>query len=429
MSLPNTPAWTYSWKTLGTFHSWWLPGHPVDGTFTAWTSAKQAWSPLNLKHQRTNGKYLSGGPWIFAKVTCKDSSESSATYRYGGDLAYVGRYFYAGVDETFALGLTDKSLDEAYNDCKNMGAEAWASMKPAQPSFSAAQELYELKDIPHSLRQGIDFCSKKVAAEQARRAAKGNRRFWYSHAGEWYLAIQFGWMPILNTTLNFVKSFRDRKKAFDQLLKDEAKWVYRSRKLKGHDVNETRDENWTNPDANGWSSMQPVHVSQCYAPGIGYNNTFTYVARAWCCGKFKYFLPAGPRDRDWKNRLYRRIFGLRLTPGQVYSVIPWSWFFDYFGDLGHFMDAVSAGVEDRLVCEYAYVMHERTWTCKSTLWMNVYGSGQWPNVTQHRVSVTRDMVKTYKNRAAATVLGFGLNQENLTLFQQSIIGALGLSKL
>jgi hypothetical protein len=54
------------------------------------------------------------------------------------------------------------------------------------------------------------------------------------------------------------------------------------------------------------------------------------------------------------------MFGFQPTPSLIYNLTPWTWLIDYFTNLGDLYDNLSRGVEDRLIAEYFYLMHERT---------------------------------------------------------------------
>lgn len=428
MTLPVNKTRTYSPCIFGTFHDWNAPNWPAAGNFVSYSKISEVESPLNLRHRKVHGKFISGGPWILAKREIKFTSESASTFRFGTGLAYKGRYvLYGGqyIEADLNGNIGETTPLEAYGAAQEYGAEAWEALKPSAPDFSAAQELYELRDLVTFHQQATDFVRTRTAAEMKRHG-----RSTVSHGSEWYLALQFGWLPVLNSVEKFMKTVHGRKKRFDQLLRDEGKWVKRSRKLKHHNVDESSETfSWNDPYGRGNGNMAPTHVYQCYMDGTGASGRRSYKRNVWCVGKFKYFLPSGPRDRAWRWKIYSRIFGLRLTPSQVYAVIPWSWLFDYFADLGHFMDAVSGGVEDRLICDYAYVMHHQIWTESKTEYQTVFSNANYPDWSASRVSATQTVTVEYKTRAAATVVGFGYNKDNLSPFQQSIIGALGLSRI
>nr|UJQ85875.1 MAG: hypothetical protein 1 [Leviviridae sp.] len=423
--VPTSPTWKYVASRLGTFHSWWLPGTPVDGYYDNWSKATRGYTTLPLRHRKVNGKYITGGPWNLFKETHTYSGEKVDAFRHLVGKAYSGRYWALDTPPgVWGLLQGMKNLEDAYKDCAELGAEAWASMKPASPDFSAAQELYELRDWPQFAKgQCADFLFN------IRKEKKGRRTYdSLSHTGKWYLALQFGWLPILRSIENGYDTFLKRKAIFDQLLRDEGRWKYRSRSLKSHDVNTSTSSTASYPTMFGHPSMRPTHVSQCYAGGASDHVVDTFSSRAWCVGKFKYFLPAGPRDRNWESRIMRRIFGLRVTPEQVYNIIPWSWLFDYYTDLGHFMSAVSGGVEERLICDYAYVMQHTRASRTLTRTQMMYGDATASPEIIPATAVTT-VVQETKTRAKATVLGFGLAKGDLSPFQWSILGALGLSRL
>lgn len=139
-----------------------------------------------------------------------------------------------------------------------------------------------------------------------------------------------------------------------------------------------------------------------------------------------YHLPPGPQDADWKKMMNRRIMGAIVSPREVYQLMPWSWLIDYFVDLGQFVDAVSPGVADRLAADYCYIMETETYTG------TVQGSGTVRTSSDGQTEVVRSSNFRRTNskvRHEGSPFGWGVNPNNLSLSQQAILGALGLSRL
>lgn len=87
------------------------------------------------------------------------------------------------------------------------------------------------------------------------------------------------------------------------------------------------------------------------------------------------------------------------------------------------MDAISEGIAERVVFDYAYLMHQQISTTEITATQWVWDSP----TSQDQVAASRRITETRKTRIAATPFGFGLKHEDLTPMQKSLLGALALS--
>jgi len=296
-------------------------------------------------------------------------------------------------------------------------------MKPAQPSFELGLNILELKDTPGMLKQATSVIIDRM---RKKRQAKGKTLETLSRTGEWYLAIEFGWLPILSAYLDFIEVQRKEQKLFDQIVRDAGRWVKRSRVLP--DAQE--DVALQSATTYGFFNLAPYLVSQAWGDsGRGSITTTTSIkSKTWCEGKFRYFLPPGPRTVGWKKNILRRMYGLRVTPTLAYNLMPWSWLADYFTDLGQFMNAVSNGVEDNLYCQYAYLMRTKE-VIRSSKCTRQYASNLTLPVTYKTARATFTTTTTTKCRVAASPFGFGFREQDLSLKQNAILGALGLSRL
>jgi hypothetical protein len=439
--VPTTSSWKVNYGRFGKFRSYWLPDNPVDGEWIGLVKAKRAYTTLPLRHRKVHHRYVTGGPWNLFKEEITNTGEQVTVY--GGQLSgisYAGRFQCRddGLIDWYSWGVPGgfghNDLNSNFDNLELLGVEALNSMKPTKPDFTAAASLYELKDLPGLLRDGVSFLRHKVRTEQARR----NTKYWYSHAGEWYLSIQFGYVPLIRDILNFTIAFRNRKARFDQLLRDEGKWVRRRRNLKQHDQDgHTVAWNDFYPDVRGNGDLMPTLNTQSYGRGVGYRGEITTKVRTWCTGRCKYFLPSGPRDRNWRWRLYLRMLGGRPSLDQLWAVIPWSWLVDYFVDMRSFMGAISEGVEDRLIWDKAYIMQTReAKLANSASQVVITDPGYWDTsvadvrgVQLSTITSTTTRTSTTKLRCVASIFGFGATKDNLSPTQLAILGALGLSRL
>lgn len=400
---------------------------PVDET--SYTYVPHGLTGINASqnHKRVRGHYISGGPWFMRKVETIRTFEYGTLQSYSHNTLYRGGHTVAHLSSPVLLpnwGTSSGDL-KFQQDLGARGAEAWNRLRPDLPDFSILSSMYELKDLPGMFKQAV-----RVVRDRTRAASK---RSSMSHTGEYYLSIQFGWIPLYRDIRNFVKAHRAIQKRISQLIRDEGKSVRRSVRLKDEPYAEsvtTRRDQKTPYNVD----MSPLQVTQTYSGGKASTVTrHTYETRTWAVGSFRYVLPPGPRNVDWNRKMYRRIMGGRLAPSQIYAVIPWSWLVDYFTDLGRFIDAISPGVADRLIADYAYLM--RTVSAKTETTGTLYAKVGRTKVGNSYVYETRSFsastvtTRVLKARVVASPFGWGIKQSSLNTRQLAILGALGLSRL
>jgi hypothetical protein len=114
------------------------------------------------------------------------------------------------------------------------------------------------------------------------------------------------------------------------------------------------------------------------------------------------------------------LYGTRITPAVLWEIAPWSWLADYFGNMGDVLTNLSAFGNDNLVCNYAYIM-VHTKTTKSCSWFGT-------SVNNGPLQTSFDLVTETKQRLRAGPYGFAATG-GLSAHQESILGALGLSRL
>jgi hypothetical protein len=408
----------------GTWHSWWLPGTPVDG-IQEHTTYMMLGQNFTISHKKDrDGKYRSGDAWLSNKREIITSGDFVSVYRPGFGLAYEGYCVTVSSENiTYDAGYVS-DVGGTFHETEvltSYGAQAYAALKPDQPDFEPMASLLELRSAPGDLWDRHKRWREKF---------KKVDRPWYSKAGRYHLAIQFGWLPLISDTLDFTQAFCDRKKRFDQMWRDAGKPVRRRRLLTKfgnvHDKSGADTSYWTYGTPYS-PNIKPTFVTQCYGGGLATSKFEQfYGTRVWCAGRSRYFLPVAP-DRAYIDRMHSKILGLYIDPNAVYNAIPWTWLGDYFGTLGNLFDAISPNIADYVVFDYAYVMHHKEYHAfqTETQWVCVNLAGtefrQVPSVTQWS--------KNRKSRITASPLGFGFKEADLTVQQMGILGALGLSKL
>ncbi len=287
-------------------------------------------------------------------------------------------------------------------DARSFAADAYRRMRPAQPQFQGLNAIFELKDLPGMLKKRTENHIESFA-----------RR-----GGNTHLEAQFGWLPLLRDIQGMCNTQMNLEKSYKQLLRDEGEPVRRGVKLRAQESDPVVGT--INP---GMGPSLVSYFSRGPATCISVQQTFDLV---WAAARFRYFLPAGPRDIAWRSKMKRAIFGLNISPIVVYNAVPWSWLADWFFNYGDVISNLSSTIADRCAAEYFYMMRHQA--IKTTMTIR---SGAYEAYTLKPIEVTTSSysVQGNKTRLRGDPFGLATNQNTLNPSQLSILGALGLSRL
>lgn len=281
------------------------------------------------------------------------------------------------------------------------GPDAYAKMKPTKPSMEGWNALYELKDLPMMLKQR--FLQNGL-----------------SSIGDYYLALKFGWEPLLRDVRNMVQTQQTMQKRLKQLLRDNGKPVRMRREL-AHSTTEPLVSSGTS-----YGNISPGFGSTGFYRKQGLWTSTEYTTnRVWASARMRYWLPGGPRDIAWKRSMMFRLYGLRPSPRAVYNMIPWSWLVDWFTNAGSCLENMDAGVADRLAYDYCYVMREWQSVRLMTGAAHLYHKGGSP----YDIELSSTSVATSRGRGYGDPFGWASKESDLSSTQWAILGALGLSRL
>jgi hypothetical protein len=272
-------------------------------------------------------------------------------------------------------------------------------MKPTKPVFSALNSLYELRELPEMLRQRfLDMGLKSIP--------------------NYWIALQFGWGPLLRDIIAMCDLQRKAQKQLAQLLRDNGKPVRRR-------VNLAASEDTMVFENVANNAMSPSFVDRFYRARPYHRTTRRTVKLTWASAQFRYHLPDGPRDIAWRAKMLRALYGLNPSPSVVYKMIPWSWLVDWFSNLGAMISNLEAGVADRLAADYFYLMEELQLR-EDILSKAVFAGMDFQSIT---CQSTSSSVSTCKRRMKGDPFGWATPEATLSGMQLSILGALGLSRI
>lgn len=283
------------------------------------------------------------------------------------------------------------------------GPEAYSRLKPTNPSFAGLNSLYELKDLPGMLRLRLKNGLVKGSSDS-------------------YLNGAFGWAPLLNDIRRLVELQQKIQRRLEWLKRNNGKPIRR-------EVTLLEDTTTTGPTIYGTPShghFWPIIGSANWAGNqYAYLSSVTYT-KIWASARFRYWLPPGPRDIEWDRNMLRRLYGISVTPSVVYNMIPWSWLIDWFTNLGDIIANLDSGVADRLAADYLYLMGTVERISRLDVTGNLY-----LDRTSGPMAISASTTNTFKHkkRIKGDPFGFNTNPSSLTVWQLSILGALGLSRL
>lgn len=204
---------------------------------------------------------------------------------------------------------------------------AWTS--PGRADISIPLFLYELRELPEMIFKSKD----RILRENAKR--RSSRTGEVDNTGNSVAEYNFGWDLLykdVSKLLQFSSQVEKRKK--------ELKAIYdRPHGLKRQRVV------WSN------SARHVEYVAaHSWIAGLGVNRTFNTSARRWASITWKPFFDfqVRPSDEEIANKAIASVHGWRASPATVWQGLPWSWFADYFGNVGDVLTAIDNTFEYKL---------------------------------------------------------------------------------
>ncbi|DAD50083.1 TPA_asm: maturation protein, partial [ssRNA phage Esthiorhiza.2_22] len=334
-----------------------------------------------------------GGDWSLDSKVYTTTSDHAIVR--GGSTAYTNHH-YSG---DFIGSFDWPGFLPGGGDGTAWGPQAYSKMKPTKPIFSGLNAIYELREVPAMLRQ---------------RFLKDGL---HSIPNYW-LALQFGWKPLLSDIIKTVTFQRAAQKRLAWLLQHNGKPVRRRVDLASTST--------TIDTGHYGGGPYPGFVDYFYRGPRTSSSRRIETDHVWASARFRYWLPDGPRDINWNTAMLARLYGLYPSPSVIWNALPWTWLADWFHTAGDVLENMDGGVANRLAADYFYVMREKKYVSVVDSRADMFSYPDYSPVSVN-VSATREIA--YKSRLAGDPFGFHSQPTNLSAMQLSIIGALGLSRL
>jgi hypothetical protein len=206
--------------------------------------------------------------------------------------------------------------------------EVLAKTNPSRPEVSIPQLLGELRDIPSMLR--------------AKGRAHGSGSSSSSAVG-----FNFGWAPFIQDLLKMA-NFTAQVDA-------------RLQELRGLHSNNGLSRSRTVFRQTVLSREPNTAFQTAWSHSVGGFVTYRNDTRKWGSVNWIPEVPFKGTDGELASLARRIVHGWELTPAgalsTIWELLPWSWFIDYFFNVGDFLDANRNGVG--AVAQMACVMHHR----------------------------------------------------------------------
>jgi hypothetical protein len=284
------------------------------------------------------------------------------------------------------------------------GTTAIARSAPTSPSVSLYQTLGELRS------EGLPRFGVHTMKDRTKVA---------KNAGDDYLNVQFGWMPLVSDLRGYANMIRDSGAIVRQYKRDAGRPVRRRVEMLNTKTVTTGNT------AVGGSYTDPLPSSKFLGAGGTRRWRQEVHTRVWFSGCFIYNLPVpdSAMDKLWYHvKLADRLLGITPTPDKIWELTPWSWFVDWFTNTGDILSNLRMFLFDGLVMQYGYVMQETKVTRTCTLEDNC------TTVNGNKITAVTTIEHVAQKRRQANPFGFGLTWDGLSPYQISILAALGMTR-
>lgn len=412
--------------------------------------------------------YRQGGPFRNLKIARVSpyGVQGQGTYRMeiGGNPAnwrkYVGgfhppaEHLFGGpvVSNTSLLNANSSLFPNiSGHDCDR----AWKFSKPRIERANLLVTVAELRDLPRMLRSSAKhFYDVWLDALRRHRGGPGGPGSFqnYRRAGEFetpdnipdiFLNQEFGWRPFLADIRKMTDLVFQAERIIKILMDQNGKPVRRKITILGNQIvdeegakttfNERRKPTISVPQTTS-NSVVSVNNGICCLPFSLEAGFYTvpptyevsevvtdHITATSCWTYYNSVFDAGLEGFDsslMNVRRYLTLYGMRMTPSNVYRAMPWTWLVDWFSNFGDLVDRMTDAMVDEVVCKYLYVTRVHTLKRVITQFLPFRDPG---NV----VLRWEKIISTKERKSASSPYGFSLSESALSPRQLLILGALG----
>lgn len=321
------------------------------------------------------------------------------------------------------------------NNLEDLGARAYAALRPKVEKVNLLQAVAEAKDLPrmlkttgkgfHELWQAVGGSNPAWRAHSIARNAADKWKMAPKGAADQFLNAAFGWQPFVNDIIGTCDTVLFASDHISSAERNNGRWMQRRF---AEDVQVSDDLIYTN-SGNTDNMCEPVLGTDYVTPFSGSLQVRRQrMTRIWYEGSFRYYRPEF--DKDLKSgypslrklRQMATLLGLNLNATTLYRVTPWTWLVDWFAGVGNNVQALEDLATNQVASRYMYLMRE------------TYDRFEYRCVFSTYDGQTHDL-KWYKSASmkrrvgASSPFGFSRPPGGLSPMQTGILAALGISHL
>lgn len=352
--------------------------------------------------------------WTWRQGACTPVFQGYVARRPSGNSFHT----YTGyiLPTFFGSCLAPTPAEPSSSEMNRLGTAGIARLSPANPPIQLMVSLAELYREGLPKLESLQLLRSKLSAAQ-----KGDI------PAKEFLNYQFGLTPVAGDIASLASAVLDFQKFKDQY--DSLMNAQFRRKGILLDTETTTTGTLTGYGLQmsriGTSPGSYDQAVPFFFPSSGPNPSYVdvYRKKVWLSCAYTYYME--DLDRYFHNSWVGRaegLLGLQITPEVIWNLAPWSWLFDWFGNVGKILHNISQVQQYNQVLRYAYLM------CQQKVSRSVdrgavpdwSGASVGPFVTQSS-SVRKD-------RLRASPYGFGVSASSFNPKQWAILAALGLTK-
>lgn len=260
----------------------------------------------------------------------------------------------------------------------------------------------------------------------------------HTNPGSEWLALQFGWVPLVNDIVHAVETLYKLHLLLYGASED-------TRRHRGGDLAAlgriassftAGQRNWNLGSPLASSAITSPYMSNTSgsvlsAPGAPNNTDAVWsksthiVADYRFSARFHSGARANEQEVGYLDRALQ-LLGLDITPATLWNLAPWTWLLDWFSNMGTVAQNLSDLDWSNVLLDYAYL----TMQVESTAYLSVKVPSTWTNglFSSSHQTIAHTITTTEKVREQASPVGFSVSWDGLSPFQLSILAALGMTR-
>jgi hypothetical protein len=296
--------------------------------------------------------------------------------------------------------------------------------------------LSESRDLPRMLKRsakefhlawdGILAAGGSGISSRAFRKARAEKLWKQAprEASDSFLNQEFGWLPFLSDLRKFYNAYQNTASYMSNMSHGNDKWkVYRRTLQDVHSATKIASgDNWSVYPGSQAMQSQMVKIPN-KTPWEIWEEKSTLITTS---GMFKWNKPefdlANPQYNSAWNNVGRQLtmYGLRVSPSNIWRATPWSWLIDWGFNIGRSIDRIQEQLLDGVVSKYLYLMHHdiRRLVYKITI----------PFKTGDVQLIHFRNIEVKQRKEAGSPYGFDLSWDTFSPMRLAILASLGITR-